>query len=292
MRRGDRPGGAFNALNVILQSFFALTMCFPFYYVVIVSLASPAAFAQSSLYILPYTFDLSAYRFLLQSNVVVSSVLVTVATVALGVAFSMAMTVTAAYALSKKTLPLRRLWMGLIVFTMFFGGQLIPYYLTIKRLGLIDNLLVMILPVGINTFYLIIIKNHFQSVPQSLEESAKLDGANDLQVLVRIFVPVSMPIMATFILFYAVERWNEWWLPLLFISKPNLKPLQIVLRETVSNLDNIASSTGRMYAARNAVNSQAVRMAMVVMTTVPILLVYPFLQKHFANGIMLGSIKG
>jgi putative aldouronate transport system permease protein len=175
---------------------------------------------------------------------------------------------------------------------MFFGGQLIPYYLTIKRLGLIDNLLVMILPVGINTFYLIIIKNHFQSVPQSLEESAKLDGANDLQVLVRIFVPVSMPIMATFILFYAVERWNEWWLPLLFISKPNLKPLQIVLRETVSNLDNIASSTGRMYAARNAVNSQAVRMAMVVMTTVPILLVYPFLQKHFANGIMLGSIKG
>ena len=138
-----------------------------------------------------------------------------------------------------------------IIFTMFFSGGLIPFYLTIQRLHLQNNLLVMILPAAVNAFNFILMKNFFGSVNPALEESAKIDGANDLSILIRIVIPVSLPIMATMSLFYAVDRWNEWWLPMLFINDINLHPLQLVLRDTITNLSqSINNTTGQQLAAQ------------------------------------------
>lgn len=276
-----------------ILALFALLTIFPFYYVVIISFADQQALYRIPVYILPFSVDLTSYRVLFSDVSVLRGLLVSLFVTVTGTLLNMVLTITAAYSLSYRELPLRKLWMGLILFTMFFGGQLIPYYLTIKSLGLVNNLLVMVLPAAINTFYLIIIKNYFQGIPDSLGESARIDGAGDLTILLRIILPISMPILATFILFYAVERWNEWWLAMIFISKPRLKPLQIVLREVVSSMSTLSGSIGKTIAQQEkGITIQSFRMAMVVLTTIPILCVYPFLQKYFTTGIMIGSIKG
>jgi len=293
LKQAKRKRSAPYYVNMVILSLITLIMLLPFYDVIILSFANVGALGRAKVYLLPISFDLTPYKVLFSSNAIFKGFLVTALVVVLGTAFCMLITVSAAYSLSKKTLPFRRTFMILIIITMFFGGGLIPYYLTIKSLGMINNLLVLIVPAGINTMYLIIVKNYFQTIPASLEESAKVDGANDIFILLRIIIPISMPMMATFILFYAVDRWNDWWYAFIFISSPSLRPLQIVLKDALSNLDNITSPIGRTMAQKNnAYNAQSVRMAMVVITTVPILVVYPFLQKYFTKGIMLGSIKG
>jgi putative aldouronate transport system permease protein len=284
---------AFNVVNVGILGLFALVTIFPFYYVILMSFADAAQISKIPVYLLPTTFDLSSYKILLANVAILQGFLVSLFASTAGTAFNMLITVSAAYALSKKELPFRKALMGGIIFTMFFGGTLIPYYLTVKHLGLVNSLFVLVIPAGVNTFYLIIVKNYFQRVPASLEESAKIDGATDITILVRIIIPVSAAVMATFTLFYAVERWNDWWLAMMFISKPSLKPLQIVLREIINNVQNIKSTMGKVIAMqRKPINIQSLRMAIVVLTTIPILVVYPYMQKYFATGIMIGSIKG
>ena len=227
------------------------------------------------------------------NNNVSNGMLVSIANVVVGTALCMVITMTAAYSLSKKTLPFRGFILKAIILTMFFGGGLIPYYLTVKSLGMVDSFLVLIIPNAINTFFLIIIKNYFQTIPESMEESAKIDGANDIVIFIKIIIPIAMPFMATFVLFYAVDHWNDWWTAMLFISNVRLRPLQNVLRDALSNLNNIASETGRLQAMEGKMaNTQSVRMALVVITTLPILLVYPFVQKYFVKGILIGSMKG
>lgn len=288
-----RRNGPFDYLNHLLLGIFAVVTIFPFYYVIIMSFADATRISKIPLYILPFSFDFSSYKILFQNSAVLKGFAVSLFVAVAGTLFNMLMTVSAGYALAKKTLPFRRVFMGGIIFTMFFGGTLIPYYLTVKGLGLVNNLLVMIIPAGINTFYLIIIKNYFQTIPESLEESAKMDGANEIYILIKIILPISMPIMATFILFYAVERWNDWWLAMMFISKPDMRPLQMVLREIISNLQSLQSTMAKVIAQqRRPVYVQSLRMAVVLVATIPVLIVYPYLQKYFTTGIMIGSIKG
>lgn len=191
--------------------------------------------------------------------------------------------------MSKKFVPGVKFLKKAIIFTMLFNGGLIPYYLTLKNLGFINNILVMILPTAISTFYLIIVINYFLTFSKSLEESAKIDGANDIFILFRIVLPASLPTLACITLFYSVDRWNEWWLAMIFISDLNKYPLQLLLRDM---LTNYAKLEGHLGLSHVKVYDQGLKMAVVVFTALPILCVYPFLQKYFTSGIMVGSVKG
>jgi len=176
---------------------------------------------------------------------------------------------------------------------MFFSGGLIPYYLVVRGVGLVDSIFSMIVPAGINTFYMILIKSYFTNIPESIEESAKMDGANEIYTLFKIIIPISAPIIATMTLFYAVDRWNEYFNAMLFIKTPSKLPIQSILRNMLVNLEVSASASmsQALQASTRPVYAQSLRMSIVVITSLPILLLYPFLQKHFTKGIMIGSIK-
>lgn len=280
---------------LVFLGLLALITFFPFYNVLIISVAKFESISKSDFYIFPRSFDLSAYKLLLQDMKFWTSILNSVIVTVVGVLFSMTISVAGAYALSKRGMPGRNAMLSLILFTMFFNGGLIPFYLVVKELGFVNNLLVMIIPAGLNTFYLIIMKNYFNTIPESLEESAKLDGANDLYILLKIIIPISAPFIATFALFYAVERWNEWWYALIFISDASKTPLQIYLRETLITSNSLLGLMAQTMAEQDQsakVYTPALQMAAVVLSSIPIIAIYPFLQKHFDKGIMVGSIKG
>ncbi|MDD2214023.1 MAG: carbohydrate ABC transporter permease [Oscillospiraceae bacterium] len=168
-----------------------------------------------------------------------------------------------------------------------------PYFLTIKNLGLVDHIAVMIIPVAVNTFNLILMKNSFNELPSSLEESAKIDGAGYYTILLRIIVPISKPIIAAIALFYAVDRWNEWWMGMLFINQINKQPLQLILRNAIVNMSTLFNNVSALDKVSKMGNSysESVQNAIIVIAAVPILCVYPFIQKYFTQGIMIGSIK-
>lgn len=281
--------------KVILAGLGIVTLVslFPFYYVFILSFAGYKEFVNQTLYILPYSFDISMYLFLFSSQSIVRAAAVTIAVTVIGCSFNMFMTVTFAYGMAKKKMPGRKIIMGLVLFTMFFGGTLISYFFTIKMLKLMNSFWVMILPTGLSVWYFLIMKNYFQTIPESLEESAKIDGANDFLILLKIILPVSTPVLASIGLFYAVERWNEWWSAMLFINNAKYKPLQLILRETISSVvANIPNADARDSIMKDKpLNIPSLKAAMVIITVTPIMLAYPFIQKYFATGIMIGSIK-
>lgn len=277
---------------IVILSLLAVITLFPFYNVLIVSFGSIESLAKHTLYILPYGFDLTGYINLLKEKMFYNSFGVSAIVTVLGVLFNMLLSVTGAYALSKKGMPGRNIILGGILFTMFCNGGLIPYYLVIKSLGLVNSLFSMIIPTGITTTYLIIMKNYFVTIPDSIEESAKIDGANDLYILIKIVLPISKPFIATFVLFYAVDRWNDWWYALIFINETSKYPLQIFLREMLINFNTqLSSSAQAVIDASTSIYIQTTQMATIVISAIPILCIYPFLQKHFVKGIMIGSIK-
>lgn len=282
--------------DVILNSIcllIALAMILPFYNVVIRSVATPAAIAKQTFYLIPTSFDLSSFKALLEGKQIINAFFISVLVTVGGTFLSMLITTCGAYALSKKSLPGRKIILIGVLFTMFFNGGLIPYYLNIKSLGMINSLLVMVLPMAINTFYLIIMINYFKGVPQSLEESAKIDGASYIRTLFSIILPISLPTMSAITLFYAVDRWNEWWNALLFISDESKFPMQLYLREMLVDATRMAndSASASMMSSMQKVTPDGLKMATVIITMVPIMILYPFLQKHFAAGAMIGSLK-
>lgn len=275
----------------IILALMAVIAIFPFYQVVLLSFSTVASYAQHPLYLLLYEFDLSGYKTLLQDKTFYSAAGVTLFVTLAGTAINMFLSVTGAYVLSRKHLMGRKFFLRFITFTMLFGGGLIPTYIVVKGIGLTNTVWAMILPCAISTYYLLIMKNYFVSLPSSLLEAARLDGANEASILVRIIIPISLPFMATFFLFYAVARWNEWYLANLYISNSRLFPLQTYLRNVLISLNNTLSEEAKRTAGMQQVNSTAVQMATIVVTTVPILCIYPFIQKHFVKGIMIGGIK-
>ena len=244
------------------------------------------------MYLFPSSLDLTAYRSIFETRRIGSSFLVSLFVTVAGTGLGMIVSVAMAYSLSKSHVPGMKLAFGVVLLTMFFSGGMIPYYLTIKSLGLIDKVAVMILPTCVSVFNVIVLKNNFAQVPPSLEESARIDGANDMTILFRIVLPTCKPILATIVLFYAVERWNEWWHAMLFITTPTKQPLQIVLREVLFNFDQMRSTIGASLAQNTKpVYNRSVQMATVTVATLPILCVYPFLQKYFTKGLMIGAVK-
>ena len=276
----------------VILGFMTLAAVFPFYQVVLLSFADMASYAKHPLYLLPYCFDLTGYKTIFEDPMFFTSLGVTLFITLVGTSLNMFLSVMGAYVLSRKYLMGRKVILNLIIFTMLFNGGLIPTYLVIKNLKLVNTVWAMILPCGISTYYLIIMKNYFMSLPDSLLEAARLDGANEGSILTRGGLPISVPFMATFILFYAVERWNEWYLANLYINKSALYPLQTYLRNVLISMSNTLNDIAKQFMQGHAkVNSTAVQMATIVVATVPILCVYPFVQRHFVKGVMVGGIK-
>lgn len=282
---------AFDIVLYIVLGILALMTLYPFYNVLIVSLSNTVTSAKYSPYLYPHVFDLTGYKAIIKDVYFFRSLATTLFVTIVGTSLNMIFSVTAAYVLSKKRLMGRRFFLSAILFTMLFSGGLIPTYLVICDLGLYNSVWSMILPTLISTYYLIIMKNYFASLPPSLEEAARIDGANEFTILTRIYVPISKPFMATFALFYAVERWNCWWEAFLYINDKNIKPLQIYLRDILVSFNTQLGSQAQNMLSGDKVFVQSVQMAAIVVTMVPILCLYPFLQKYFVKGVMIGSVK-
>ncbi len=276
-------------LILILLLTWGIVIIYPFYNSVLVSLSSQSDYLRTPFMLWPKKIDLNAYRLIFSSRSIGYGYKVTVFITITGVMYSMLLTVPLSYAFSKPRFPGRGLILNLIIFTMYFHGGLIPYYLLIRNLGLMNNVAVLILPIGVSTFNFLITRNYFRTIPTSLEESAKIDGANDLYILVRIIVPLSTPVLLVIALFYGVASWNEWFNGLLFIRDPKKQPLQLILRNIISTLTMDTANVPD--SVKKDAFRDGVKMAAIFVTMVPIMCVYPFVQKHFVKGIMLGAIK-
>ncbi|MDR6553212.1 carbohydrate ABC transporter permease [Paenibacillus qinlingensis] len=281
----------FDVINYTILILFALSTLLPFVHIVSSSFASPTEKLTKDFVLFPTQFTLDAYRFIFSTDRILNSLLVTILITVGGTIVNLIMTCLMAYPLSRRDLIGRRPIMMMVIFTLLFSGGMIPTFLIVKALGLLDSLWALIIPSAISTFNLIILKNFFQQMPDGIEESAKIDGANDLSILVRIILPLSLPALATFGLFYAVGHWNTFMSAILYIRDTDKWPIQVLLRSFVllseGRLDDAANIDGDIQLP-----PETVKMAVITVATLPILCVYPFLQKHFAKGVMMGSIKG
>lgn len=272
----------------------AISIFYPFFNCFIISVLPYKYSTTLGFYLFPPEFEFANYQVLLASKSFQNSFLVTLFVTVVGTAYNMFLTITMGYALSRKGYYGRTFFINLLLVTMFFSGGLIPIYLLVRGLGLIDSLFSMILPMGIIPFWMILMKTFFSSIPDALTESAQIDGASDITILIRIIIPVAMPIIATIVLFYAVARWNEWFNGMIYIRTPEKKPLQLFLREMLLSMDSkrLDQSALNALSGSQRIYTRAMQMAMVMLTTLPILCVYPFVQRYFVKGIMIGSIKG
>ncbi|OBZ17209.1 MULTISPECIES: carbohydrate ABC transporter permease [Bacillales] len=277
------------AVVYFILIFLSLLCLLPFLYVVAVSVTPESEVLRRGIVIIPESFTFLAYKEVFISHGIGQAYKITLFRTIVGTVLNVFFTVIAAYPLSKKYLPGRSSFLLFIVFTMMFGGGLIPTYLLIRSLGLLDSPWVLIIPHLISAFNLVIIKGFFEQLPAEIEESARVDGASELQSLWRIVLPLSMPVLSTISLFYAVGHWNSYFDAIVYINDSNFMPLQVILRNI---LLNVATQSADSLANSGAVSTFAVQMAAVVVTTVPILIVYPFMQKHFTKGVLLGSVKG
>lgn len=290
LKKEKRLGG-FDIGLYLIFGILAVVTLYPFYNVLIVSFSNTVTSARFSPYLFPHVFDLTGYKAIIKDQYFFRSLGTTLFVTVLGTTLNMTFSVVAAYVLSKKRLMGRRFFLSAILFTMLFSGGLIPTYLVMCELQLDNTVWSMILPTMISTYYLIIMKNYFAGLPPSLEEAARIDGANEFVVLTKIYIPISKPFMATFALFYAVERWNGWWEAFLYINDKNIKPLQIYLRDILVSFNTQLGSQAQSMLSGDKVFVQSVQMAAIVVTMIPILCLYPFLQKYFVKGVMIGSVK-
>ncbi|GIP33662.1 carbohydrate ABC transporter permease [Paenibacillus sp. J2TS4] len=281
----------FDFFNSLFMIMLCLATLYPFLYVLIASLSDPAwAVQQRGLIWFPHGFNLEAYKLVFDNPMIKTGYMNTLFIVVVGTAINVFMTALGAYGLSRQNVMWKNPIMFFIVFTMFFSGGLIPTYLLVTNLGMLDTLWALIIPGAVSAFNLIIMRTSFQGIPISLEESAKLDGANDFTVLFRIVLPLSMPVVAVMILFYGVGHWNSWFSAMIYLRDRELFPLQLVLREIL-----ITNSTDSMMTNVGAVDKmpigETIKYATIIVATIPILLLYPFLQKYFVKGVMIGAIK-
>ncbi|WP_246608461.1 MULTISPECIES: carbohydrate ABC transporter permease [Paenibacillus] len=283
----------FDALVVIVLVAVSLIMLFPFYYVFVASFTSPIEFLEKGFVLWPEHWTLSSYRYLLSNSVFTDATLISAFLATVGTALSLLITAAAAYAFSRKRLFGRRVFLILILMTTLFHPGIIPNYLVVRSLGLVNNIWALILPVLSSGWYMILLKGFFESMPDELEEAGKMDGASDFGVFARIILPLSLPAMAAFGLFFAVGYWNTFFSAVLYINKPELQPLQVVLKMLL--IESSSTASGEIVNQLNSeiqIPTETLKMAAVIIATLPILLVYPLLQKHFAKGVMVGSIKG
>lgn len=283
-------GRVFDTANALLLIGLAVITVLPFLYVMAGSFASEAEITARAFFIWPEQFVTGAYEFIFSTDRFIRSLFITIGVTLVGTIVQLMLTFTMAYPLSKKYLPGRRLILNLVIFTMVFGGGMIPTYLLVRDLGMIDTYWSLFLPMAISPFYLIVVKNFFQELPEELEEAAKIDGCSELGVFARIVMPLSKPIIATFSLFYAVGIWNDFMSPLLYINDTTMWTLQMFVRQVTISTD--AANTIGQLDPNFVPPEQGLQFATIVVATLPILIFYPFLQKHFAKGMLIGAVKG
>lgn len=282
----DRTIGSrmFDIFNYTFLFIIALLTVLPFIYVVIASFSNTTA-------LIPTKFSLNAYRYIFSTETFPRSLGVSVYITILGTFINLLFTSLMAYSLAHRHLAGRRIILLMVIFTMLFSGGMIPTYFIVRATGLIDSLWALMIPNAISAFYLIIMKNFFQNIPEELKESARIDGCHEVGILFRIVIPLSLPAMAAFGLFYSVGIWNQYFSAVLYINDPSKWPVQVLLRQVVILAEGSIGDSAEI-ADDGVVFSEGIKMAVIVISTVPILLVYPFLQKHFAKGVLLGSVKG
>ncbi|SFM08763.1 putative aldouronate transport system permease protein [Paenibacillus sp. 1_12] len=283
----------FPIFNYVLLTLISLITIFPLYYVFVVSFTDPSEYVKGGMQFFPSKWTLVSYKYLLSTPAFMNATLVSGFLATVGTACSLIVTAALAYTLSRKRMLARRLIMLLVLFTTLFNPGLIPPYLLVRDLHLINSLWSLIIPVLTSGWYILLMKGFFDSIPDSLEEAALIDGCNDIGVWFKIILPLSLPAMAAFGLFYAVGYWNTFFSAVLYMSDASKWPLQVLLQNML--IDSSTAAGGA--AAQEMMNEQTIppetlKMAAVVIATVPILLVYPLLQKHFAKGVMVGSVKG
>lgn len=280
----------FDTSNYVFLVFFALLTIVPLIYIISGSFSTDSQLATTNFFLIPAHPTLAAYKYLFQTVAIVRAFGVSVYVTVFGSFLNLVFTSSMAYALSKRDLPGRNLILNAIIFTMVFGGGLIPTYFVVRQMGMLNSLWSLMIPGLINAFDLIIMKNFFQSIPSSLMDAAKIDGCSDIGVFVRIVLPLSKPALATFALFYAVGHWNEYMSALIYINNQNLWPLQMLLQEIVTGAQKLASQMLNN-PAYTPPPAKSIQMGVMVVSTLPLVILYPFLQKYFAKGVMIGAVK-
>ncbi|MEK3883254.1 carbohydrate ABC transporter permease [Paenibacillus sp. PL2-23] len=288
MRKSGLSDRSFDTINVLLLIVISLICILPFLQIVAGSFATQQELMEKKFVLIPEVYSLDAYRFIFSDITIPKSMMISVFITVCGTIINLVFTSITAFALARRGLRGRRFIMFLIVFTLLFDGGMIPAYLVVKELGLINTYWAVMIPNAISAFNLILMRNFFMSLPEELFESAKIDGCNDLKTFIQIVIPLSMASMATFMLFYAVNHWNNFMMPFLYLNTPDMWPVQIWLRQIII----MATADFGDFGASIEIPSQSLRMATIVVATLPILLVYPFIQKHFVKGVMIGSVKG
>lgn len=286
-----RRSGDYIIIAVMVLVCFATL--YPVWYMVILSLNDSNDTMMGGIYLLPRKLTLESYRMVFLDKAIVRAFIVTIFRTLIGTVSSVFFTSMVAYAFSKRHIMANKFYLTIGTITMFFGGGLIPYFILLKSLGLYDTFLVYIIPGLFNFFNCIIFMTFFRELPAGLEESAKIDGANDFFIFLSIVLPLSMPIIATIALFNGVGHWNDYFSGVMFINDPDLQPIQTFLFRVIAGSSQTKSIVGMPAGAlAQAVNSQSVKLATMTVTTAPIICIYPFLQRYFVKGVMIGAIKG
>jgi len=289
-RFDTRQDKVFDLVNILVLLGFATLTILPFLYVLAASFATEVEIASRPFFLWPNDPTLETYRYIFSTDTFIRSLLVTIGVTVVGTAVQITMTLLMAYPLADPNLVGRGLIMRLILFAMLFSGGMIPMFLVVKGLGLLDSYWALILPLAINPFNLIVIRTFFQQLPGELREAAEIDGAHEFTTFWRIMLPLSKPVIATFSLFYAVAIWNDFMSPLLYISDSSKWTLQMFVRQVTISTD--PSTTIGNLDPNYVPPAEGLKFAVIVIATLPIMCIYPFLQKHFAKGVMIGSVKG
>jgi putative aldouronate transport system permease protein len=281
-------GMIFAVLKILFLLLIVYITLFPFLQMVAVSLSDEAYIMQNKIYIFPKGLNFNAYKAVLSDPRISNSFSNSLLYVVVGTAISLSITTTGAFALSRKKMMFRKFFSLMLVFSMIFSGGMIPAYLVVRSLGLLNTIWGVVLPGSVGAWYVLLMRTFFMSIPQELEDSGRVDGLNDLGIFWCIFLPLSKAGIATFTLFYAVNHWNAFYTPFLYLQDPKKFPLQVILRQIV------ISSEFRMDRGMgdSVILPESLKFATIMISTLPILLVYPFVQKYFVKGVMVGSIKG
>ena len=292
LARRDKPGpsfkfGGFDVVLLVILAIYALLIIFPFYYLFMVSITPQEIYASNPLVLWTPRVTFEAYETVFSNHAIWNGFGITCILLFGGTAYQLFFTVITGYALSRNNWFGKNFMMNMILVTMFFGGGMIPYYLLIKSLGMLNTIWVMIIPGAIDTFNMLLMRNYFASLPKELEESARVDGANDIQIFVKIFLPLSLPMLATIGLFFAVGNWNSWYNGMLFNHSQNIKTLQQVLQDII-----VTTSSTIPNPHPERINTESLKMAAIFFTILPMMCFYPFLQRYFVKGIVVGAIKG
>ncbi|XEC93998.1 carbohydrate ABC transporter permease [Paenibacillus tarimensis] len=283
----------FNTFVYLIVAVFTFICLLPFWMVLVGSFATENSFVQNGYQLWPSEFSLDAYKFLLRGDQIMRSYMNTILVTSIGTAIAVLVTATFAYVIANRKVKYRNIMAFFTYFTIVFGSGLVGFYILIANwLGLKDSLWAMILPYVLNPFYAFIFVSFFRQLPYEINESATIDGAREFKIFFNIIMPISTPVIATISLFYALNYWNDWWLALLFIDDYKLHPLQIMIRQLISNINVTSYVSGASGSYNVSVPANVVQLATVCLTIGPIVFVYPFVQRYFVQGLTIGAVKG